>query len=81
MRFGLLINFKIPTIVGIITFISRINTTSDSFNQGKIIIFTILLSMRVEISCSAKVSMKKSIFTSRPGLQEDFKKWEHQRNN
>ena len=29
MKFSLLINVKMPTIVGILTFISRINTTSE----------------------------------------------------
>ena len=47
MRFiGLLMNFKIPTIVGIITFISRINATCDSFRQEKTLFYSILLSMR-----------------------------------
>ena len=30
-KFILLINVKMPTIVGILTFISKINTTSESF--------------------------------------------------
>ena len=30
-KFILLINIKMPTIVGILSFISRINTTSESF--------------------------------------------------
>ena len=30
MKFIMLINVKMPTIVGILTFISRINTTSES---------------------------------------------------
>ena len=40
--FSLLINVKMPTIVGILTFISRINTASESFNlkaRKKIFIF------------------------------------------
>ena len=40
----LLINVKMPKIVGILTFISRFNTTSDLFKQEKktlkIIVFT-----------------------------------------
>ena len=35
MKFILLINVKMPTIVGILTFISRINTTSESFKARK----------------------------------------------
>ena len=31
MKFILLINVKLPTIVGILTFISMINTTSERF--------------------------------------------------
>ena len=42
MKFILLINVKMPTIVGILRFVSRINT-SDSFKQ--------------EISCSVELSM------------------------
>ena len=35
-RFFILpINVKMPTIVGILTFISRINTTSERFKQEK----------------------------------------------
>ena len=37
-KFILLINVKMPTIVGILTFISRINTTSESFKARKIFI-------------------------------------------
>ena len=34
----LLINVKMPTIVGILTFISRINTTSESFKTRNVFI-------------------------------------------
>ena len=37
MKFILLINVKMPTIVGILTFISRINTTSECFKQEQMI--------------------------------------------
>ena len=39
IKFIMLINVKMPTIVGILTFISKINTTSECYNQEKIIIF------------------------------------------
>ena len=39
MKFILLINVKMPTIVGILTFISRINRTADSFKARKVINF------------------------------------------
>ena len=35
----LLIHVKMPTIVGILTFISRINTTSESLKARKICVF------------------------------------------
>ena len=38
MKFILLINVKMPTIVGILTFISRINTTPKSFKAIKFFI-------------------------------------------
>ena len=38
-KFILLINVKMPTIVGILTFKSMINTTSESFRARKILIF------------------------------------------
>ena len=42
MIFILLINVKMPTIVGILTFISRINTPTKSLIARKIIILIIL---------------------------------------
>ena len=39
MKFILLISVKIPTIVGILTFISRINTPSECIRPGNIFIF------------------------------------------
>ena len=39
MKFFLLLSVKMPTIVGILTFISRINTASESFKARKILIF------------------------------------------
>ena len=38
MKFILLINFKMPTIVGILTFICRINTPSESILQEQFVI-------------------------------------------
>ena len=40
MNFILLIDIKMPTIVGILTFISRINTVSESFKARTIFIFS-----------------------------------------
>ena len=39
MKFILLINVKMPTIVGILTFISRMNTTSKGFKARCFLIF------------------------------------------
>ena len=39
MKFIMLINVKMPTIVGISTFISRINTASESLKARKDFIF------------------------------------------
>ena len=39
MKFILLINVKMPTIVGILTFISRMNIPSECFEQDKLVIF------------------------------------------
>ena len=36
---------KMPTMVGILTFISRINTTSECFKQEKNVFFIVLLSI------------------------------------
>ena len=38
MKLILLINAKMPTIVGILTFISRINIPSECFKQDKLVI-------------------------------------------
>ena len=42
MKFIMLMNVKMPTIVGILTFISMINTTSESLKARKVFIFSIL---------------------------------------
>ena len=39
LKFMMLINVKMPTIVGILTFISMINTTFESFEARTIFIF------------------------------------------
>ena len=60
-KFILLINVKMPTIIGILTFISMINTST---------FISILVFMSIEISCSVELSMKKSFITSGPGVTE-----------
>ena len=57
MKFILLINVKMPTIVGILTIISRINTTSTCLKQKKSLSFSILACKSSKISCSVELSM------------------------
>ena len=54
-KFIMLINVKMPTLVGILTFLSMINTTSKKhlyFSKFK-------FSRAVEISCSVELSIEK----------------------
>ena len=44
-KFIQLINVKMPTIVGILTFIGRLNSTCNCLKQKKSLFFSILLSM------------------------------------
>ena len=58
MKTILLINVKMPTIVGILTFTSRINTTSESCKARKILIVQHFKFLRaIEILCSVESSM------------------------
>ena len=60
MKFILLINVKMPTIVGILTFISMINNTFESLKARKVFIqehFSFY--DKLEISCSVELSMMK----------------------
>ena len=57
-----------PTFVGILTFISIINTTSESLKARKVFILSFLALLVVEISCSVELNMKKSFVTLMPGL-------------
>ena len=60
VKFILLKNLKMPTYVGILTFISRINTTSEYFKQQKVFIFQYFsFYQAVENSCTVELSMKK----------------------
>ena len=58
-KFILLINVKMPTIVGILTFISMINTTSEKLKARNSLYLSVVYFLRgVEILCSAELSMK-----------------------
>ena len=61
MKFILLINVKMPTIVGILTFISIINTVSvKSFKKKSRNFPPFYLLRAIEISGCVELSMKKS---------------------
>ena len=66
MKFIQLINIKMPLIVGILIFISMINTTSERLKARKVFIFTFSILLAVEISCS--VEYEKSFITLEPGF-------------
>ena len=56
----MLIKVKMPTIVGILTFISMINTTSERLKARNFFYLLVFKFLRaVEISCSVDLSMKK----------------------
>ena len=57
MNFILLINVKMPIIVGILTFVSRINTTSECFKQEKNDIFHYFTFYK-QLKFHAQLSMK-----------------------
>ena len=55
-----------PTIVGILTFISRINTEYESFKAWTFIFLAFYFLWAVEIPCSVELSMKNVLW---PGGQ------------
>ena len=59
MKCSLLINVKMPTIVGILTYISMINTTSERLKARHFFICQYFSFLAAEISCSVELSMKK----------------------
>ena len=58
MKFIMLINVKLPTIVGILTLMSMINTIFKLMQENAILI-SILVFTSIEISCFVELSMKK----------------------
>ena len=65
MKFFLLINVKMPTVVGILTFMSRKNDILGLSESAKWSISWYLWTFR--ISCSAQLSMKEDFITSGSG--------------
>ena len=60
MKYFLLVNVKMPTIVGILTFMSRKNSTLGLYEpQKKAEFLDILYLCAFKISCSIELSMKK----------------------
>ena len=62
-KFILLINVKMPTIVGILTFMSTINTTFERLKSRNFFIYRYFIFCE-EIPCSVQLSTKK-VFKSR----------------
>ena len=58
MKYIMLIKVKMTTIVGILIFISRINTTPESLKQEISLFFRVFLADG--ISCSVELSMRMS---------------------
>ena len=59
MKFIMLINLKMPTVVGSLTYISKINILSECLEQQKNVIFSVKYFLcAVEITYSAELSMK-----------------------
>ena len=67
MIFILLINVKMSTFVGILTFISRINTETESLKQESSFLHCLKFLGAVEISCLVELSTECYI-TSGIGL-------------
>ena len=61
MKLILLINVKMPTIVGILSFISRIDTPSDVFSMDLFLIIQ-------HFSFNEQLKLKKSVITFKEGL-------------
>ena len=70
MKLVMLINVEMPTNVGILTFISMINTSSECLKLGKNLYFLAFKLLKAgEISCSVEWSIIFFI-TSGPGIKE-----------
>ena len=70
MKFFLLINVKMPTIVGILTFMSRKNSIpclSEIKKKLNFLIFLIVLLCAFKIACSSELSMRKNYNRGRGG--------------
>ena len=61
MKFIMLINVEMPTIVGISTYISRINTTSESLKARKVLILR-LYSFYERLKFHAQLSSARTFF-------------------
>ena len=59
MKFFLLINVKMPTIVGILTFMSGKNSILGLSEPKNAVFLNIFLLMGIKISCSIELSRKK----------------------
>ena len=62
MKIFLLINAKMPTIVGILAFISRKNSILGLLESKKLLFLAFLYLIAFKISCSSELSMKNVIY-------------------
>ena len=68
-KFSLLINVKMPTFVGILTFVNRKNSILGSSEPEKCWIFLLFSYLwAFKISCSPELSKKKGFITLGPGF-------------
>ena len=73
MKLILLTNVKMPTIVGILTLISRIHTSSVNLKQEmSLFFFAFKFLWAVESSCSVELSIKNSLTTSGQVIKVTF---------
>ena len=63
----MLIIVKMPTIVGILTNISLMNTIYESLKARKVYFSAFLILVAAEITCSVEFSMNKPLMTSGSG--------------
>ena len=78
MKFILLINVKMPTIVGILTIMSRININTEWFKQEKIFIFfSILVLFFKQLKFHAQFSWAVKKFHNLEIRPRGYKTWVH----
>ena len=72
MKLLLLIKIKIPTIVGILTFMSGKNSSKVLYELENVDFLDTFIFISIINSCSAALSIKNIFITSGPGLPWSF---------